>query len=48
MIVQMALGNMNRRAYALQVGYADLHRQVTPLHTQNTELRAETRNCRPS
>ncbi|MBA4095919.1 MAG: hypothetical protein C0484_04010 [Rhodospirillum sp.] len=40
MIVQMALGNMNRRAYALQVGYADLHRQVTPLHTQNRELRA--------
>ena len=40
-IVQMALGELNRRAYALQVGYAALHRQTTPLHTQNTELRAQ-------
>jgi glycosyltransferase involved in cell wall biosynthesis len=37
-IVQMALGEMNRRAYALQVGHAVLHRQMKTLQARNAEL----------
>lgn len=40
-IVQMGLGDMNRRAYALQVGSAVLHGQVNSLQAQNAELRAQ-------
>jgi hypothetical protein len=40
-IVQMALGEMNRRAYALQVGYAALHTQKMELWAQNAELQAK-------
>jgi len=37
-IIQMALSEMNRRAYALQVGYAALHRQMKTLQVRNAEL----------
>ena len=40
-IVQMGLGEMNRRSYALQVGYAALHKQTGPLQARNTALQAQ-------